>query len=178
MVYGAELPPISIHDVIGRPSLLTGQTPEILLGRLGWQNGPPPGWIFTRLDQGNHAGVGFMIRQATAKGNLTGTMLRWYPEDGRYPSANWKVSVSSGPGQGKFTGPGGQGYPTPPSRFWNRPGTPQDILSQMSASEAPPVEAPPVAPPIDPQIGGGGLPGEDPFGPGTDPFFFPGDVIF
>jgi transglutaminase-like putative cysteine protease len=110
---------------------------------------------------------------AAGKISLTGTMLRWYPAGGRYPSANWKVSVS---GQPKFTGPNDQGYPTPQSRFWNRPGTSEEILNQFNESESPP---PPPAEPPSMQGGCACGPAEDPFGEEIeDPMGFGGDVIF
>ena len=122
--FGASSEPLQINDILSDPSILTGQTPEAVLIRLGWTGGVPSGWTVTRLQQGGHAGLGFVLRQmfetASGKTGLTGTMLRWYPGGGRYALPNWKVSVSGMP---KYTGPDGQGYPTPQSDYlgpaWN-----------------------------------------------------------
>jgi RHS repeat-associated protein len=170
---GGSQPRLSINEILNDPSVLTGRTPEEVLTQLGWTNGAPPGWLMERLGDGNHAGLGLMIRQELVKPSgkpfLSGTMLRWYPggQGARY-SPNWKVAVS---GQPKFKGPDGQGYPTPPSQFWDKTGTPEEILNQMNSATTSP-ETPPGgdAPPGgDPTTDGGCACGPtEPFG--TDPF--------
>jgi hypothetical protein len=67
----------------------------------------------------------------SGKTGLTGTMLRRYPGGGRYTQPNWKVSVT---GQPKFTGPDGEGYPTPQFAYWNQPGSAEEILNQMNGN--------------------------------------------
>jgi hypothetical protein len=125
--------PLQIGDILNDPSLLTGLTPEAALIRLGWTGGVPSGWTVTRLGRGGHVGLGFVLRQQfeTPRGRIgnTGTMLRWYPGNGRYALPNWKVSL---PESGRDIGPDGHGYPTPQSAYWNQPGTPEEIFDLMN----------------------------------------------
>lgn len=121
--------------------------------------------------EGGHKGSGFVLRELfeTARGRIgqTGTMLRWYPGEGRYKLPNWKVSVTGTP---QFTGPNDQGYPTPQSAYWNQPGTPEEILNEMNGGGSPASDS--VTPP--PNSGGDGSgSGVDDSGPcacgGSDP---------
>lgn len=131
--FSADPEPLQIGDILNDPSLLTGLTPEAVLIRLGWTGGVPSGWTVTRLGKGGHVGLGFVRRQQfeTPRGRIgnTGTMLRWYPGNGRYALPNWKVSLHD---SGRDIGPDGQGHPTPQSAYWNQPGTPEEIFDPMN----------------------------------------------
>jgi len=101
----------------------------------------------TRLSKGvNNKGLGLVIRQTVVDeagnivtdkaGNpeLTGVMLRWYPGSSRaaHNDPNWKVAD----GQTKFTGPEGEGFKTPQSEFWARPGSVESVLGEMGAADS------------------------------------------
>lgn len=86
-----------IDDILANPNLLVGKTPsevKAIIGKI-------PGWVEEPLRHGSQAGNGWVFRQYTANGNLTGQSLRWHPGGGRKgPDSYWRVT-SHVPGVGK-----------------------------------------------------------------------------
>lgn len=78
----------SIDDVMANPSLLKGKSPLYVEGILG----KTAGWRIERLGKGSQKGNGWVLRQYNAKGNPTGSQIRWHPGGGHHGSGPyWRV---------------------------------------------------------------------------------------
>jgi RHS repeat-associated protein len=78
-----------VDDILRNPRVLAGRAPdevaEIVRGT--------PLWRVETLRRGAHVGQGWVLREYTPEGRLTGRMIRWHPGGGQHgPEPYWRVT--------------------------------------------------------------------------------------
>lgn len=82
--------PITIQDILDDPTILENLNPTDVQVMLG---GVPANWEVGTLNQGEHAGQGWALRETTDDGNYTGAYIRWHPGGGHHgDDPYWRVS--------------------------------------------------------------------------------------
>lgn len=83
----------SVDDVLTNPQLLQGMSPAEVERLIG----STPGWRIETLRRGSQAGAGWVLRQYTDAGTLTGRMIRWHPGGGHHgPNPYWTITGGEG----------------------------------------------------------------------------------
>jgi hypothetical protein len=86
-------PITSVDQIFGDPWILAGKTPAEVEAAIGTL----PDWQVETLGQGAHKGQGWVLREYTDGGLMTGRMIRWHPGGGRHgDDPYWRVSSPEG----------------------------------------------------------------------------------
>jgi len=82
-------PTLTIESILRDPQQLAGRSPEEVETALG---SLPSTWRVERLGQGSQQGQGWMLREYSENGQITGRNIRWHPGGGHHgPDPYWRV---------------------------------------------------------------------------------------
>lgn len=91
-----------ILELYNDPWQLFGKNPQDIPDIINWAT--ENGWRVETLGDGGHKGQGFILREYTSDGKLTGKFIQWHPGGGHHgPEPYWKL-VSPETGK-KWIGP-------------------------------------------------------------------------